>query len=137
MDENQVKGGAGPALAAHSKDGAAPGITPASSAAGSAPHSKDTPAAGPTTTSSAAGSEDASSGSVSETMSRISGQAREAAGRVASSVSEAAGNARQSLSGQGGRAAEQAAEFVRAQPVIALVSVGVVGLALGVLLGRR
>ena len=34
MDENQLPGGAGPALAAHSKDGSAPGPTHVSSARG-------------------------------------------------------------------------------------------------------
>jgi hypothetical protein len=34
MDENTKLGGAGPALAAHSKDGSTPGPTPASSATG-------------------------------------------------------------------------------------------------------
>jgi len=34
MSENQLRGGAGPALAAHSKDASAPGRTPASEATG-------------------------------------------------------------------------------------------------------
>jgi ElaB/YqjD/DUF883 family membrane-anchored ribosome-binding protein len=34
MNENQLRGGAGPALAAHSKDASAPGQTPASEATG-------------------------------------------------------------------------------------------------------
>src|SRR3954447_189710 len=34
MSENQLRGGAGPALAAHSKDASAPGQTPASEATG-------------------------------------------------------------------------------------------------------
>src|SRR5438093_1180494 len=99
MDENQVKGGSGPALAAHSKDASAPGVTSASSATGNA----------------AGGSSNAS-----ETVTSLSGQAREAAGRMGASVSDAAGRARQSLSEQGSRAADQGSALVREQPFVAL-----------------
>jgi ElaB/YqjD/DUF883 family membrane-anchored ribosome-binding protein len=115
MDENRNDGGAGPALAAHSKDAAAPGPNPASNKTGSSEPS----------------------GGVSETVSRLSEQAREAAGRLGSSVSEAAGSARQTLSEQGGRAVNQAGVFVREQPLMALAVTGVVCLAMGILLGRR
>ncbi len=116
MAENQMPGSAGPALAAHSKDGSAPGPTPMSSATGS---------------------HDGRAGPVPETASPLSEQAREAAGRVRSSVYDAAGSARQSLSGQGGRAADQAAEFIREQPLAALAITGVICFAFGLLIGRR
>ncbi|HEV7138776.1 MAG TPA: hypothetical protein VGN43_19225 [Steroidobacteraceae bacterium] len=74
---------------------------------------------------------------MSETASGLSEQAREAAGRVTSSAYNAAGAAHQSLSGQGGRAVDQAAEFVREQPVVSLAVTGAICLALGLLLGRR
>lgn len=60
MDENQIKGGSGPALAAHTKHASTPGPTPASSAIGT-------------------NSEQSSR--VSETVSKLSGQAREALSR--------------------------------------------------------
>jgi len=120
MDE-KMAGAAGSALAAHSKDASAPGRpTQASSATGN-----DGRRAG------------GGDGSVSETVSKVSEQARDAAGRMASSVSEAASAASQRLSEQGGRAADQLAEFVREQPILALVATGAVCLLLGVLLGRR
>jgi ElaB/YqjD/DUF883 family membrane-anchored ribosome-binding protein len=115
MDENQPMGGAGPALAAHSKDGAAAGQTPASNTLGSQAHGSG----------------------VSETVTRLSGQARDAAARVGASVSEAAQSARQSISGQSERAVEQTTEFVRQQPFVAMAITGVACFALGVLLGRR
>ena len=40
MDENDISTGAGPALAAHSKDASAPGPTAASSAVGQSGHSE-------------------------------------------------------------------------------------------------
>jgi ElaB/YqjD/DUF883 family membrane-anchored ribosome-binding protein len=116
MAEDQIPGGAGPALAAHSKDGSAHRPTPMSSATGT---------------------QDGRADPVPKTASRLSEQAREAAGRITSSVYDGAGAAHQSLSGQGGRAADQAAEFVREQPVVALAVTGAICLALGLLLGRR
>ncbi len=116
MDENQIKGGSGPALAAHSKDASVPGATSASSATGN----------------------DASgSSSASEAVTHLSGQAREAAGRMGASVSDAAGRARQTLSEQGSRAADQGSALVREQPFVALAVTGVVCLVIGILLGRR
>jgi hypothetical protein len=73
MDENQVKGGSGPALAAHSKDASAPGTTSASSATGN---------------------DARGSSSARETVSSLSGQAREAAGQMGASVSDTAGGAK-------------------------------------------
>ena len=62
MDENQPKGGSGPALAAHSKDASAPATTSASSATGN---------------------DARGSGSARETVSNLSGQAREVAAQMA------------------------------------------------------
>ena len=116
MDENQIPGGAGPALAAHSKDGSAPGPTSASSTTGD-------------------NSDRAQGGT--DTVNRLAGQAREAAGRAASSISGAAGSARQTISDQGGQPVDQVSTFIREQPVAALALTGMIGLALGVLLARR
>ena len=116
MDENQIKGGSGPALAAHSKDASAPGLTPASSATG----------------------DDAGgSSSASETVTSLSGQAREAAGRMGASVSDAAGRVRQTLSEQGTRAADQGSALVHEQPFVAMAVTGMVCLLVGILIGRR
>ena len=116
MNENQVKGGSGPALAAHSKDASAPGATSASSATGNT-------AGGPSI--------------ASETVSSLHRQAGEAAGRIGASVSNAAGWARQSLSEQGNRVADQGSALVREQPFVALALTGAVCLVIGILLGRR
>jgi ElaB/YqjD/DUF883 family membrane-anchored ribosome-binding protein len=116
MDENQVQGGSGPALAAHSKDASTPG---------------------PTSASSATGNDASASGSAGETVTRLSGQAREAAERMGASVSDAAGRARQGLSEQGSRAANQGSALVREQPFVALALTGAVCLMIGILLGRR
>jgi ElaB/YqjD/DUF883 family membrane-anchored ribosome-binding protein len=116
MNENQNEGGAGPALAAHSKDGSTPGPTPASSATGR----EATP-----------------SSSATETAGKLAGQAREAAGRLGSSVSDAAGRAREGLSTQSGRIADQGSTLVREQPLAALALTGVICFAIGYLIGRR
>jgi ElaB/YqjD/DUF883 family membrane-anchored ribosome-binding protein len=120
MSDNPIDGGAGPALAAHSKDAAAAGAMPASSATGNEPTSAGSTASG-----------------ISDKVSRLSEQASEAAGRAASWASASAGNARQALSGQGGRAVEEATEFVREQPLVAIAVTGMLCFALGVLVGRR
>lgn len=114
---DQIESGAGPALAAHSKDGSAKGPNPASSAT-AAPQ-----------TGFAEGAAD--------TVGRISGQARDAARRAAASVGEAASSTRQRFSDQGGRAIDEAADFVRDQPVIALAATGALCFVLGLVLGRR
>ncbi len=116
MDESQVVGGAGPALAAHSKDASAHGATQASRATGN---------------------DVRTSSSVSDDGTRISGEVREAAGQVGSSALDPARSARKSLSEPGGHAAERAVEFVREQPFVALAVTGAACLALGILLGRR
>lgn len=118
MDE-KIAGGAGPALAAHSKDASTTGPTTASGA-----------------TASAGSGADVSAGGVADTVSRLSGQAREAVGSMASSVSDVAGAATERLSEQGGRAAGEIADFVREQPIVALVVTGALCFVLGVLLGR-
>ncbi len=115
MDEKHFSGGAGPAIAAHSKDGATPGPTPAASATGN----------------------NGEAGRNSETASGLADQARDGVARVKSSVRDVAGSARETLSGQGGRSAEQAAEFIREQPFVALAVTGALCVAFGLLLGRR
>ncbi len=116
MDESKNPGGAGPALAAHSKDGSVPG---------------------PTSASSTTGDNGDRAGGVADTVGRLSGQAREAAGRASSSISGAAGSTRQTISDQGGQAVDQVSTFVRDQPLAALAITGIIGLALGVMLARR
>ena len=109
MDENQISGGAGPALAAHSKDGSAPGPTSASSATG--------------------GQGDRAQGAA-DTVNKLTGQAREAAGRAASSIASTAGSARETISDQGGQAVDQVSALVRDQPIAALAITGMIGFAL-------
>ena len=112
----QTEGGAGPAIAAHSKDASTPGAIP---------------------TSSTTESDTGRPSSVAETISGVAGQAREAAGRLGASASDAAATAKQSLADRSGRAADQTATFVREQPIVALAVTGAVCLAIGILLGRR
>ena len=114
MNENGISGGAGAALAAHSKDASAHGQTPASGMMGDHGH-----ASGP-------GGGSGSPGTV-----------QEGAGHRGTSAGEAVGNAREALAGQGARAMDQAADFVRGQPLAAMAITGAVCLALGVLLSRR
>ncbi len=57
--------------------------------------------------------------------------------KAQTSVRDMAENVRTTLSDHGGRAADQAMEFVRAQPLIALSVTGAICFAFGVLLGRR
>jgi len=110
MSESYTEGGAGPALAAHSKDGSVPGQTPASEAIGR-------PA--------------------SSFASDVSQHTRAAVNHAASSAYGAAGRARDMVSERGGQAADQLGQFVREQPMLALTVTGAVCLLLGVLLGRR
>ena len=112
MDE-KPEGGAGPALAAHSKDGATPSSNPASEATGNE----------------ARGTSDAGA-SVADRVSNLSAQARDAAGQMASSVADTA----RGVAEQGGRAADQ---LIREQPILALAIAGLVGVLAGVLLSRR
>jgi ElaB/YqjD/DUF883 family membrane-anchored ribosome-binding protein len=109
MDE-KVETGAGPALAAHSKDGSAVGQTSASG-----------------TTGNRAG---VGENSASETVGRLSEQARDAAGRATASASEA-------ISGASQRASDQITRFVLEQPALALIATAAVCFVLGVLIGRR
>lgn len=108
--EEKIETGAGPALAAHSKDGSAIGQTSASSM-----------------TSNRAG---VGENSATETVSRLSEQARDATGRATASASEA-------IIGASQRASDQVTDFVREQPGLALVATGAVCFVLGLLIGRR
>ncbi len=110
MSESYTEGGAGPALAAHSKDGSARGQTAASETIGSPGR-----------------------GSVETTAEQAGDSVRNAA----SSAYNAAGQARDMLSERGGQTASQVGQFVREQPVFMLVVTGLLCLMLGVLLGRR
>ncbi len=101
----KIEGGAGPALAAHSKDASKPHTSVANEAA--------------------------------DTVSGLAGQMREAVGHAASSVSEAANAAGETVSRQTSRAADQAAEFVREQPLVALLATGAICFMLGTLISRR
>jgi ElaB/YqjD/DUF883 family membrane-anchored ribosome-binding protein len=116
MNENETEGGAGPALAAHSKDGSTPGPTPASSATGQ---------------------DAAPSSSTTETTSKLTGQARNAASRLGSSVSDAAGRAREGLSTQGSRMVDQGSTLVRERPLGALALTGLICFGIDYLVGRR
>ena len=98
--------------------------TPGSAAAALAAHSKDASTAGQTPASS--------------TMGESSGaKATDGVEHIRTSVREAAGNAREALAGQGGYAVDQAENFIREQPFVALAVTGMACLALGLLLGRR
>jgi ElaB/YqjD/DUF883 family membrane-anchored ribosome-binding protein len=108
MNENEVRGGAGPALAAHSKDASTPG-TGNQGDAGDMPDKVN-------------GLFDAAHGSVD---------------RVATAVRDAAGKTRDTLSGHGGRAADQAADFIRERPLMTVAVTGAICLAFGLLLARR
>jgi ElaB/YqjD/DUF883 family membrane-anchored ribosome-binding protein len=100
-------GAAGPAVAAHSKDASVEGPTAASSATGKPAPRGD-----------------------SATVHGVAGSARAAA-------SEMAGVAAETLSRETGRAADHAAAFVRAQPLVALLGSAMLGFVLGSLLARR
>ena len=110
MSESYNEGGAGPALAAHSKDGSARGQTAASEATGS---------------------------SCRGSASTMAGQTRDSISNAASSAYNAAGQAREMLAERGGQAADQLGQFVRDQPVFTLMVTGLLCLMLGILLGRR
>ena len=110
MSESNPVGGAGPALAAHSKDGSAPGQTAAAEATGT----------------SAGGS-----------ASTAAGHARDSISNAASSAYEAADQALDMLSERGGRAGDQLGQFIHDQPVFTLMVTGLLCLMLGILLGRR
>lgn len=115
MTEEEARGGAGAALAAHSKDGSATGATPASKASGNKWESNG----------------------MSETVTRLAEQAQDGIERSAKVARDAAGSAADTLSKQGGRAVDDATHFVRDQPLLAMVATGIVGLILGALLARR
>jgi ElaB/YqjD/DUF883 family membrane-anchored ribosome-binding protein len=129
-------GTAGPALAAHSKDAAAPGQTAASGARDT--HPVSSAVGGSSAASPASGAVDPGHGSPAQPQSEgLSGQVSQAAERAGATLSEAAGKAREAIAGQGGQAADQVAALVREQPLTALAVTGLVGLAIGILIGRR
>jgi ElaB/YqjD/DUF883 family membrane-anchored ribosome-binding protein len=120
MNENTPAGGAGPAIAAHSKDGSEPRHV------------------------SNSGGNKGNGGGFPENLSELSDKAGEGVERVKASVREATGNAREALSGsareamaEGGRAADHAVDLVRGQPMVAMAITGAICLVFGVLLGRR
>jgi len=114
MNENEVRGGAGPALAAHSKD-AAPGQSAASSTTGN----------------------QWDAGEMPDKVNGLSDAAHGSVNRVATAVRDAAGKARETLTGHGARAADQAADFIREQPLMTVAITGAICLAFGLLLARR
>lgn len=116
--DNQIEGGSGPALAAHSKDASVPGTNPASSATGD----KHGGGAGTAT-------------GGSDTANSMVERARAAADKLADSASNAAAQARQRFSQQA--TADQVGNFVRENPVVALLAAGVVGVIFGSLLPKR
>jgi ElaB/YqjD/DUF883 family membrane-anchored ribosome-binding protein len=118
MSDNQIEGGAGPAMAAHSKDAPAPLSNAASRTTGNE------------------GSDGKSaSATASEAVNRLAGQAREAASQVGRRASQISGQVRERLLPAG--TSDQVAEFVRDRPVAALFGAGAVGLIVGLFLRRR
>ena len=127
MNENTPAGGAHPAIAAHSKDGS------------ESRHKSSSNGTGDKAT-----GDKKDLGGFAENLSGLSDKASEGVERVKASVREATGNARAALSGgarealaEGGRAANQAVEVVRDQPLIAMAMTGAICLLFGILLGRR
>jgi ElaB/YqjD/DUF883 family membrane-anchored ribosome-binding protein len=115
MDEDNFSVGAGPAIAARSKDASTPGPTAASAATGN-------------------NGEPVRS---SETTDDIVDHARDGVERATAWVGTAAGSARATLTERGGRVVDQTTAFAREQPLAALALTGAICFALGVLLGRR
>ena len=122
MDDKKIEGTAGPALAAHSKDASAPSSNPASSRTGS-----------PSTGSPSTGSP---IDGIAGTVGKLASQAREAASKASSSLSDMVDQAREQLADHG-VTTDQAADFVREKPLMALLAAGSAGLLLGMLLARR
>jgi len=111
----KIEGGSASALASHSKDASVDGPPPASSRTG----------------------EPAQVSSHPEGVGGFAGQVREAVGQAAASVSDAAGAASKTVSQQSARAADEAMDFVREQPLVALMVTGAVCFILGMLIPRR
>ena len=101
MNEKQIDGGAGPALAAHSNDASVPSHDPKSSMTGGQPHAADS-----------------------------------TANSLTNAVTNVAGQARDRFTREGG-GAEQIGDYVRENPVTALLATGLVGLVVGGFLARR
>jgi ElaB/YqjD/DUF883 family membrane-anchored ribosome-binding protein len=66
-----------------------------------------------------------------------SNMARDSVSNAAASANRVVGQARDTVSERGGQAADRLDQFVREQPVLALVVTGILCLTLGVFLGRR
>jgi len=119
MNENTPAGGAHPAIAAHSKDGS------------ESRHKSSSNGTGDKAT-----GDKKDLGGFAENLSGLSDKASEGVERVKASVREATGSAREALA-EGGRAADQAVELVRGQPIVAMAITGAICLVFGILLGRR
>jgi ElaB/YqjD/DUF883 family membrane-anchored ribosome-binding protein len=115
MDENNVSAGAGPAVAAHSKDASTPGPTAASAATG----------------------DNGEPVRSSETIDGFVDRARDGVERATAWAGTAAGSAGATLAERGGRAVDQTTALAREQPLAALAVTGAICFALGVLIGRR
>ncbi len=101
MNENQIDGGAGPALAAHSRDASVPSHDPKSSMTGGTPRTAGATASGMT-----------------------------------GAVANVASQARDRFTASGG-GAEQIGDYVRENPITALLATGLAGLILGGIIARR
>lgn len=99
MSEKQIDGGAGPALAAHSKDASVPSHDPKSSMTGGTPR-----------------------------MASANG--------LGGAVANVASQARDRFTAPGG-GAEQVGDYVRENPITALLATGLAGLILGGIIARR
>jgi len=99
MSEKQIDGGAGPALAAHSKDASVPSHDPKSSMTGGKPHAAS-------------------------------------ASGLTGAVTNVASQARDRFTAPGG-GAEQVGDYVRENPITALLATGLAGLILGGIIARR
>jgi ElaB/YqjD/DUF883 family membrane-anchored ribosome-binding protein len=117
VDDKIIKGGAGPALAAHSKDASALGTNPASVSTGEN-HTKS------------------ATDGISATVDRIASQAIDAAGKAAISIKKGADEAPEHVT-EDGTGPDQVRAFVRKKPLPALLTAVGVGAALGLLISRR
>ena len=113
MSENETRGGARPALAAHSKDAAGQGETPTSNTRADTGHPEGGPSSSP------------------------GGLAQEGSGRIASSIPDVGKHAKEGVSGQAGPVADRVATFLREQMLTALALAGGIGIALGISIARR
>jgi ElaB/YqjD/DUF883 family membrane-anchored ribosome-binding protein len=75
--------------------------------------------------------------SMADTVQDYAGRAREGLEHVGEKAREMAGTARDAVANQGARAAGQAQQMMRDQPMMALAVTGLAAFTLGVLLGGR